>query len=146
MRSAAQKTSVVWSYGSAPIARALALTSADGTRLHASFFPARRPRAGLLLVHGLQSHAGWFEASGTARELADAGISCLAYDRRGSGRSAGMTGHADSADDFPMDLDAGVAALRRELRRASRCTCSRTASAPAQCFPMPQNIPRRFVR
>jgi alpha-beta hydrolase superfamily lysophospholipase len=115
MRPAAHKISVAWSYGSAPITRALALTSADGTPLHASFFPAQRPRAGLLLVHGLQSHAGWFEASGTARELADAGISCLAYDRRGSGRSAGMTGHADSADDFLMDLEAGVTALRREL-------------------------------
>lgn len=93
----------------------LTLESADGTRLHASHFPAPRPRAGLLLVHGLQSHAGWFEASATARNLADAGISSLAYDRRGSGRSGGITGHADSADAFEMDFAAGAAALRREL-------------------------------
>lgn len=95
--------------------RALRLESADGTPLHASLFPAPLPQAGLLLVHGLQSHAGWFEASGTAGGLAAAGITCLAYDRRGSGRSAGPTGHADSADDFLADLAAGEAALRREL-------------------------------
>ena len=99
----------------------LKLESADGTRLHASHFPARRPRAGLLLVHGLQSHARWFEASPTARNLAEAGICCLAYDRRGSGRSAGPTGHAGSAEDFEMDFAAAVGALRHELdRRGSR--------------------------
>jgi alpha-beta hydrolase superfamily lysophospholipase len=94
---------------------ALLFQSADGTRLHASHFPASQPRAGLLLVHGLQSHARWFEASATAANLAERGISCLAYDRRGSGRSGGKVGHADSADDFLTDLTAGHTALRREL-------------------------------
>jgi alpha-beta hydrolase superfamily lysophospholipase len=93
----------------------LALESADGTRLHASQFPASRPRAGLLLVHGLQSHARWFEVSPTAAQLAEAGISCLAYDRRGSGRSCGATGHADSPEDFLADLAAGARELRHEL-------------------------------
>ena len=101
-----------FAYSSAP---RLPLASADGTRLHASYFAARRPRAGLLLVHGLQSHARWFEVCPTARNLAGAGISCLAYDRRGSGRSDGKSGHAASADDFLMDFAAGAAALRREL-------------------------------
>jgi alpha-beta hydrolase superfamily lysophospholipase len=101
--------------GSASIARTIALASADGTLLHASLFPSRYPGAGLLLVHGLQSHAAWFEVSDTARELADAGITSLAYDRRGSGRSAGVTGHAESADDFLIDLEAAASALRREL-------------------------------
>jgi len=101
--------------GSACIARTLPLRSADGTLLHASVFAGARATAGLLLVHGLQSHAGWFEASATARELADAGICSLAYDRRGSGRSSGPSGHAKSAADFLMDLDAARAALRREL-------------------------------
>jgi alpha-beta hydrolase superfamily lysophospholipase len=93
----------------------LALESTDGTRLHASYFPASRPRAGLLLVQGLQSHARWFEASGTANTLAEWGISCLAYDRRGSGRSSGTSGHADSPKDFLEDLAAGARELRREL-------------------------------
>jgi alpha-beta hydrolase superfamily lysophospholipase len=99
-------------------ARSVALTSEDGTHLHASLFSAPRPAAGLILVHGLQSHAGWFEASGTARDLANAGITCLAYDRRGSGRSGGACGHAESAQDFLLDLDAALVALRRELAAA----------------------------
>lgn len=98
----------------APVAR-LPLSSADGARLHGTYFPAHRPRAGLLLVHGLQSHARWFEVSPTAAHLADAGVSCLAYDRRGSGRSGGRSGHTASADEFGMDFAAAVAALRSEL-------------------------------
>src|SRR5688500_11630971 len=98
----------------APVAR-LPLVSADGTRLHASCFPPRRPRAGLLLVHGLQSHARWFEVSPTAAHLADAGVTCLAYDRRGSGRSGGKSGHTASADEFGMDLAVAAAALRSAL-------------------------------
>jgi alpha-beta hydrolase superfamily lysophospholipase len=105
MRSAPHTNSV-----SEPLA--LRIESSDGVRLHASLFPAQRPQAALLLVHGLQSHAGWFEASGTAGGLAGAGITCLAYDRRGSGRSEGIPGHADSAEDFLADLAAGAAALR----------------------------------
>jgi alpha-beta hydrolase superfamily lysophospholipase len=96
-------------------ARALRLRSADGVSLHASLFSAPHARAGLLLVQGLQSHAGWFEASGTAAELARAGICSLACDRRGSGRSAGARGHVASADEFLLDLDAAHVALRRQL-------------------------------
>jgi alpha-beta hydrolase superfamily lysophospholipase len=92
-----------------------AFPSADGTALHALLFRAAQPRAGLLMVHGLQSHAGWFEASGTPAELAAAGITSVAYDRRGSGYSGGARGHADSADDFLIDLQAATAALRRAL-------------------------------
>ena len=70
---------------------------------------------GLLFVHGLQSHAGWFEASSTATELAEAGVTSLAYDRRGSGRSAGIPGHAQSPREVLADLEAGAIALRSEL-------------------------------
>jgi alpha-beta hydrolase superfamily lysophospholipase len=123
------------------IARSVALTSEDGTPLHASLFSAPRPTAGLILVHGLQSHAGWFEASGTARDLANAGITCLAYDRRGSGRSGGARGHAESPEDFLLDLDAAVVALRRELAAAlpvhalANCFGTRALLAYADAHP-----------
>jgi alpha-beta hydrolase superfamily lysophospholipase len=78
-------------------------------------FRADAPVAGLLYVHGMQSHAGWTEASGTAAELAAAGITGLAYDRRGSGRSGGLRGHATSADDFLEDLRTAIDALRQQL-------------------------------
>ncbi|MEE8525544.1 MAG: alpha/beta fold hydrolase [Thermoanaerobaculia bacterium] len=99
-------------------AETLALTSADGTRLHASLFEAERPLAGLLLVHGMQSHAGWYEASGTADALARAGVTCLAYDRRGSGRSGGRPGDTTRPGDMLADLAATRDALRRSLDEA----------------------------
>src|SRR5262245_55428238 len=80
-----------------------ALKTSHGIRLHALVFRSSSPTAGLLIVHGLQSHAGWIEASGTAAELATCGVTSLAYDRRGSGRSAGLAGHATSARDFIDD-------------------------------------------
>src|SRR5687767_3354704 len=92
-----------------------AFESRDGTPLSASLWRADRPNAGLLIVHGMQSHAGWFEVSATAGEIAQAGVTVLAYDRRGSGRSGGPPGHVDSADVFLEDLAAARNALTREL-------------------------------
>ena len=96
-------------------AESVSFASADGTRLHGSLFRAEHPVAGLLLVHGMQSHAGWFEAAGTADELTAARITCLAYDRRGSGRSGGKRGHAASPDDMLEDLDAAYQELKNVL-------------------------------
>ena len=141
MRNLAYKPGARTGSRSLSIARTLSVKSADGMQLHASFFPSQAPVAGVLLVHGLQSHAGWFEASDTAGELAAAGISSLAYDRRGSGRSEGTWGHAESADDFPMDLEAAAAALRREigagapLHVLANCFGTRTVLAYAADHP-----------
>jgi alpha-beta hydrolase superfamily lysophospholipase len=110
---------VVLAPDGASSARTMSLRSTDGTPLHASLFAGSRTKAGLLVVHGLQSHAGWLEASDTARELADVGICSLAYDRRGSGRSSGPTGHAESDGDFLMDLAAAHAALECEIGRTT---------------------------
>lgn len=93
----------------------VAFESRDGTPLRASLWRAKQPEAGLLIVHGMQSHAGWFEVSATAEEIAAAGVTVLAYDRRGSGRSGGTPGHVDSADVFLEDLTAARTALTREL-------------------------------
>lgn len=112
--------------------RTLQLASEDGTQLHGSLFEAAEPTAGLLLVHGLQSHAGWFEASGTPAQLAASGVTCVAFDRRGSGRSGGRRGHVSSPAEFLADLAAAAAALRATLERAG------AAGAPlhvlANCF------------
>lgn len=89
--------------------------SRDGTPLHASLWRAERPIAGLLMIHGMQSHAGWFEVSGTADEVARWGVTVLAYDRRGSGRSGGPLGHVPSAEAFLEDLAAAHEELARVL-------------------------------
>ncbi len=112
--------------------RGVALTSAAGTKLHALVFDAERPAAGLLVVHGFQSHAGWLAASGTGDHLAGEGILTLAYDRRGSGRSGGRRGHTDSPEEFLQDFEAALGALRVELARAGAADAP--VHALANCF------------
>jgi len=110
----------------------VALASQHGTPLHASLWQAERPVAGLLIVHGMQSHAGWFEVSGTPEALADAGITVLAYDRRGSGRSGGPRGHVPSAAAFLEDLDAARSELVRIL--GEQGAAGAPLHALANCF------------
>jgi alpha-beta hydrolase superfamily lysophospholipase len=55
-----------------------------------------------VLVHGLQSHAGWFSDAGT--RLADRGLAVYAPDRRGSGRSAAKRGDVADFRDWYADL------------------------------------------
>lgn len=109
-----------------------AFESRDGTPLRASLWRADQPNAGLLIVHGMQSHAGWFEVSATAGEISRAGVTVLAYDRRGSGRSGGTPGHVDSADEFLEDLAAARSALTREL--AERGAADAPLHVLANCF------------
>ena len=110
----------------------VAIESRDGTRLHGSLWRAESPRAGLLLVHGMQSHAGWFEVSGTADDLAADGHIVLAFDRRGSGRSEGPRGDSPSSEAFFEDLAAARSYLAAELAECG------AAGAPlhvlANCF------------
>lgn len=62
----------------------------DGLHLQLHDWPAPRPRARLLLVHGLGEHAGRYAT--LAGELNTLGISVRAYDQRGHGRSQGKRG------------------------------------------------------
>ncbi|HZS94437.1 MAG TPA: alpha/beta fold hydrolase [Chloroflexota bacterium] len=71
------------------------------------------PKATLVLIHGLQSHAQWFAES--ADLLLDRGFSVYALDRRGSGSSPETRGDiADYRDWF--DEVTEVAALARSER------------------------------
>jgi alpha-beta hydrolase superfamily lysophospholipase len=69
------------------------LTASDGVRLHYLHWPSGRspPRAVVVLLHGIASHAGWFEE--TAADLGGQGMAVYGLDRRGSGRSGGPRGH-----------------------------------------------------
>lgn len=61
--------------------------ASDGYRLHWQRWPARgeTPVAWIVALHGIQSHAGWYEYS--SRRLAEAGFEVCFLDRRGSGRN-----------------------------------------------------------
>ena len=97
-------------------------STSDGSTQYAIYFysPQVKPRATLLFVHGMQSHAEWLRASRVGHSLADAGIAVLAFDRRGSGRSSTTRGHADSAEILIRDLDDARAIFRKRLSEDKR--------------------------
>ncbi|MBV9595556.1 MAG: alpha/beta fold hydrolase [Chloroflexi bacterium] len=64
--------------------------------------PSTTASAVAVLVHGLQSHAGWFLDAG--ERLACAGLAVYAPDRRGSGRSTAPRGDIGSFREWFSDL------------------------------------------
>jgi alpha-beta hydrolase superfamily lysophospholipase len=76
-------------------AQPILLRLTDGYECFARLWLPERPRGGILYLHGIQSHGGWFESS--AARLAESGYAVLLPDRRGSGRNQEDRGHAASA-------------------------------------------------
>jgi alpha-beta hydrolase superfamily lysophospholipase len=66
-----------------------------------------RPRASLILLHGLQSHAQWF--AGAAEGLLARGMAVYALDRRGSGSSSSTRGHISRYADWFAEVEVVVA-------------------------------------
>ena len=77
-------------------------SGAQGISLFWRVWDAPKPRASLLLVHGLGEHSGRYDAFG--RVLAEAGISVFSFDLRGHGRSPGPRGDVDAFPRFLEDL------------------------------------------
>jgi alpha-beta hydrolase superfamily lysophospholipase len=61
-------------------------------------------RGAVVYLHGIQSHPGWFE--GSAAALAGAGYDVYRVTRRGSGASTATRGHAASAHQLLVDVEA----------------------------------------
>ncbi len=76
----------------------------DGYELQGRFWPASAVTdTGVLYVHGIQSHGGWFEWS--AGLLAELGVPVLVPDRRGSGLNQAARGDTPAAERWLADLD-----------------------------------------
>ena len=89
-------------------------TASDGYPiLVASWIPSQKPTARVLLIHGVQSHQGWYQ--GLGRRLAEAGFEVHLADRRGSGGNTQDRGHATS----PRRLVDDIGELLGELDRKS---------------------------
>lgn len=85
----------------------------DGYALHCRIW---KPKAGsirrrILILHGIQSHGGWYATLGQI--LATRGIETVMPDRRGSGLNQIERGHANSPGQLLDDLDAVHHAWRR---------------------------------
>jgi alpha-beta hydrolase superfamily lysophospholipase len=74
--------------------------------------PPRAATGVAILIHGLQSHAGWFLAAG--ERLAAHGLAVYAPDRRGSGRSAAPRGNIHDFRHWLADLAEVVALATSE--------------------------------
>jgi alpha-beta hydrolase superfamily lysophospholipase len=74
--------------------------------------PTASPTATVILIHGLQSHAGWFADAGP--RLAARGLAVYAPDRRGSGDSPAPRGDISHFSDWFDDLAQVVGLARSE--------------------------------
>ncbi len=78
-----------------------------------AWLPEGRPRAGLVLSHGMSEHSGRYDPLG--RHLASRGIAVHALDHRGHGRSGGEVGTVEQFSDFLDDLATFLATVRAEV-------------------------------
>ena len=85
----------------------------DGLTLHTHRWRAGgRPRASLVLVHGIAEHAARHDH--VARRFADAGIETYAMDLRGFGRSGGPRAYLDRWSRYLDDVEDQIAAVRAD--------------------------------
>jgi acylglycerol lipase len=92
------------------------LTASDGVDLHYLRWSSGRspPRAAIIFLHGIASHAGWFGE--TAADLNSQGVAVYGPDRRGSGRSGGTRGHLERYGRALDDVEEMVRLVSSELR------------------------------
>jgi alpha-beta hydrolase superfamily lysophospholipase len=87
--------------------------ASDGYPFHVAVWPANPPVKGRVVVlHGVQSHSGWYHSLG--RTLAGAGYEASFPDRRGSGPNLRDRGHAPSSRRLVRDIAEWLASLRSE--------------------------------
>jgi alpha-beta hydrolase superfamily lysophospholipase len=87
--------------------------ASDGYAIHVAVWPvsgALPLRGRVIVIHGVQSHSGWYHRLG--RTLAEAGYEAHFPDRRGSGANRADRGHASSAGRLIADLAECLKALR----------------------------------
>ncbi|MEM2143681.1 MAG: alpha/beta hydrolase [Candidatus Thorarchaeota archaeon] len=76
----------------------------DGTRMYmVSWHPDDHPRAVVIAIHGLGSHADTLEKIGEA--FAKRGFVLFAPDMRGFGHFSGEKGHVNSFDEYVQDME-----------------------------------------
>jgi acylglycerol lipase len=91
--------------------------ASDGYAIHVAVWPAVGPLRGRVVVlHGVQSHGGWYHRLG--RTLAEAGYETHFPDRRGSGANREDRGHAPSSRRLVGD----IAELLKSLRESDPTT------------------------
>lgn len=89
---------------------------AGGVEIHRSAWrPPGRPRAVVVLAHGMSEHSARYDHVG--RFLAARDVAVHALDHRGHGRSGGETGTVESFDHYLDDLSSFLSMVRAEEPR-----------------------------
>jgi acylglycerol lipase len=88
------------------------VTTEDGIKILMTRDPADRPRAGIIIVHGLCEHSGRYNY--TTSRLTNWDYSVYRLDLRGHGRSGGERGYVESYARFIEDTDLVVNMARQE--------------------------------
>jgi alpha-beta hydrolase superfamily lysophospholipase len=87
--------------------------ASDGYPLHIALWPTEAPARGhVVVLHGVQSHGGWYHRLG--RSLSSAGYVASFPDRRGSGANQQDRGHTPSARRLIRDLVEWLQTVRLE--------------------------------
>lgn len=81
--------------------------------------PRQRPRAVILIVHGLGEHAWRYDP--VAQRLNEWGFAVRSYDQRGHGESGGDRGVLSDDDDLLADLEELVEDTRRHIAQPWSC-------------------------
>ena len=84
--------------------------SFDGSELKYRYWRRQAPAPVVIILHGIQSHSGWYEA--LARFLFENGLEVAALDRRGSGMNAARRGDTRNYKALAEDIKTFIEQLK----------------------------------
>ena len=88
----------------------LTFASEDGTQLYGEWYETNSPLGTAVVLHGYSEHCGRYRE--VAQQLRLMGLSVLAYDMRGHGRSEGARGYIQGFHQYLQDLYAALAVAK----------------------------------
>lgn len=88
-------------------------TTPDGTDIYTqAWLPENKPRAILLILHGLGDHSGRY--ANYVNYFVPRGYALYGFDTRGHGRSSGVRGHVERFERYVDDVDQRAAQARSD--------------------------------
>lgn len=100
----------------ASLARGETIISTQGVKVFVrSWTPERPPRALLVVCHGFNAHGGHF--AWAAEQFLSVGLTVVAFDFRGRGRSEGERFYVEDIDEYVGDLTSTIALVKSRYPR-----------------------------
>ena len=110
------------------------IASADGRMLHmTTSLPEDRPRAVVVIVHGFNSHSGYYPW--VAERLTASGFAVYTFDLRGRGKSEGERYFIESFQEYQDDVHAVVSPAGSSPACTRWSTSTRLPASSAKALP-----------